>query len=321
MTTQTNKSTKGFTLIELLVVVCIIALLITIILPSLRRCRQIAYQITCSANTGAVLHGLVMYSTYSDDKFPAAYTYTYSGYDTPLVKHWSYVLNNAECITADRLACPAFKKGGLPPRSTSDDNLEDGQISVIEGQCDLQVPRCAYTVNEAVCPRNRFTLGFEGACRISRYVKSAEVKMPGNTIVVTEWTNNWQLLNEDGANTCCSYLPVNGVKALGTSKHNDLNSIPVIPGKPCFDGGIYEKRYSRELSLWQSTARVYPPRLDWVGRNHGLEKTSDQYDLRKANFAYADGHVECKSVFETIAPDFEWADRVYSIDSPENNIK
>jgi len=28
-----------------------------------------------------------------------------------------------------------------------------------------------------------------------------------------------------------------------------------------------------------------------------------------------DGHVECKSVYETLSPTFEWGYRVYSIDS------
>ena len=316
-----KRNRTGFTLIELLVVISIIALLLSILTPSLRAVRQTAYQVICGTHTGAVTHGLIMYTLDFNGCLPAAYTYADSGTDIPLIKHWSYVLEETDCITTKHLTCPALKKGGLPPRSTSDDNLEVGQVSLVAGQNDLQATRCAYTVNEAVCPRNRFTKGFEEAIRTSRYVKPSEIKMTSNTILVTEWTTQWQMLSEDGDGSCSSYLPVHGVKAVGTSKHNDLNSVPIDPGKPCFSGGIYEKRMVSELSLWQSPARISPPRLDWVGRNHGLLKQSNKQDLRKSNFAYADGHVECKSVFETVGPDFEWGDRVYSIDSPENNIK
>ena len=53
---------NAFTLIELLVVVSIIALLISILLPSLRRARDQAKAVTCGSGIAGILRGMVTYA-------------------------------------------------------------------------------------------------------------------------------------------------------------------------------------------------------------------------------------------------------------------
>lgn len=61
----------GFTLIELLVVVSIIALLISILLPSLGKAKELANRAHCSANLRGITQSLIVYAQDQDSSFPA----------------------------------------------------------------------------------------------------------------------------------------------------------------------------------------------------------------------------------------------------------
>jgi len=67
---RTHPSRAGFTLIELLVVVAIIALLISILLPSLRKAKQQAQQVACNARLKEIGHAMGMYFLEQKDWFP-----------------------------------------------------------------------------------------------------------------------------------------------------------------------------------------------------------------------------------------------------------
>jgi prepilin-type N-terminal cleavage/methylation domain-containing protein len=68
------KKRKGFTLIELLVVVAIIALLISILLPSLSRARELAKRVTCGSNMRGIGQGMNIYANDNYEWFPIHYT-------------------------------------------------------------------------------------------------------------------------------------------------------------------------------------------------------------------------------------------------------
>lgn len=65
------KKTKAFTLIELLVVVAIIALLISILLPSLSRARELSKRTVCMANERGIGQAFYVYAQDDPGVFPA----------------------------------------------------------------------------------------------------------------------------------------------------------------------------------------------------------------------------------------------------------
>src|SRR5205814_1508272 len=122
---------------------------------------------------------------------------------------------------AKAFTCPSMSRGGLPPTDTTEDNLDYGQVVQMPGVIDQQAPRVAYTVNEAICPRNKFVLGFQGALRIYKFVKAGEIANSSGTILGTEWIDSGLATGRDtGASWVMSHRPVHGF--VGANRTMDI---------------------------------------------------------------------------------------------------
>ena len=330
---------SGFTLVELLVVIGIIALLISILLPALQRAREAANAVKCASNLRSVGQGMAQYVAENKQTFPAAYIYEgmtiINGVQNPTQAsqgyvHWSSYLFRRSRNPADQnlykssvgwemFQCPSIEKGGLPPTNTYPDNHDGNVNDDGAATIDQQAPRIAYTVNEAICPRNKFVVGFQGAVRTYQFVRAGQIKRNAETVLATEWNQDWKIVADAGradpsATVCKSHRPVHGFK--GTSGELNMELIPPDPfgGRPTI-----ARVKPSDLNGDPRAGGAITSRLDWVGRNHGKRVLANGIDQRSTNFLYVDGHVETKRVIDTIQPQFQWGEKFYSL-NPGNDI-
>jgi len=358
-----RKDQKAFTLVELLVVIGIIAVLIGLLLPALAKARDSANTVKCSSNLRGIGQAIQQYldenaGTFPPSNFPTGVQISNgvmtSPYPPPLgYTHWSALINgnlwmpatdyllasnsnpnpNAPQLTPfestamwQQFQCPALTNGGLSPADTYSSNIDFGMTneSPIAGVVDLQAPRLAYTLNEALSPRSQIASnpGFSPTpTRFYRFVRATQVKHSADTVLATElWgfplaaqTSN----PVSGGFESNSRRPVSGFISFGTSSSNLYASI----------SGIYTPLTSYinqiltdpEVQIPLSPGNVQST-LSYVGRNHGSKTygsvpgtTLGHWDLRQTNFLYVDGHVETKRLIDTVYPKFQWGDSMYSL--------
>lgn len=102
---------KGFTLVELLVVIGIIALLIAILLPSLRRARQSAQSVACMSNERQVGIAIQQYLHDSKGQYMPYYSLSIGAWYRRLVADPDVWPNNARGYLPgyDVFFCPAYE--------------------------------------------------------------------------------------------------------------------------------------------------------------------------------------------------------------------
>ncbi len=97
MTLFNSASRRAFTLVELLVVIGIIALLISILLPTLNRARGSATSIKCASNLRSVGQGLAIYANTYGGQLPFGYwdgtAPGTGGYNADAASDWTLLVN------------------------------------------------------------------------------------------------------------------------------------------------------------------------------------------------------------------------------------
>ena len=304
---------KAFSVVELLVAIGIIGVLMAILLPTVMGARRSANTIGCSSNLRSIGEGMTLYLAQNLSTFPPAYLYIghkiANGVQTPTSPsagyiHWSSYLYGAGTVGQKAFQCPSMKLGGLPPTNTPPDNRDPGQNCPSQTVVDEQAPRLAYTVNEVLCPRNKFVAPSFGGTRVYRFVKVTEVANTSGTILGTEMIDNAQAISYDDGTSgwIMSHRPL--PPFIGLNGNLDFYTIPVGTG--------FRPTTAADLDADpNSTGTASQTRLDLVGRNHGSKKGYP--DQRLSNFLYVDGHVETKTVYDTVQPTFEWGAKFYSL--------
>ena len=258
--------------------------------------------------------------------------------------NWTWFLFESGRVDSSAFTCPAIKSGGLPRTNPGKkiSDWENGQTDQTGSSGpnpnlqDKQAPRTAFTANAVIMPRNKFKQ--EDASntypRHNRLVKPTEIQRPGEVILLTEFNENWQAI--EGVDSGTSSLVSKSHRPILPFTHSGTGFAGYAVYQADKDQTRYEygTGYNTASVSWglRSWATISNPvnhfidgetghQLNAVGRHHPGKWKADTQDGSGLNqqdmggttmFLYCDGHVERKTILETLQ-NLEWGKKFYSI--------
>jgi len=100
------RAKRGFTLIELLVVIAVIAMLVSILLPSLQQAKEMAKAMKCTTNLNAIAKAARLYATDNNGFLPRDYYYNANNRGNGNFMHYFFASRLAEFAGGSRI--PAY---------------------------------------------------------------------------------------------------------------------------------------------------------------------------------------------------------------------
>ncbi|HEV7300716.1 MAG TPA: prepilin-type N-terminal cleavage/methylation domain-containing protein [Tepidisphaeraceae bacterium] len=266
---------NAFTLVELLVVIGIIALLISILLPSLNKARQTAYRVTCASNMRQVGLAMRMYANANGDQIvPASIQYD------------NDVAQNRPTFTFDRLIDPYIggKKAG-------------------DAHADLQAKIW-------LCPVDPFPTrrGPAGSAGPRSYAMTYHAyPSAGDPFGPTSGTGIWAYVS--GSGVVSTGNPGGGLVKFARVRNSSQALLLVErPQEQNFLGQGYSHITNRPA--FQRQANSFAMLRDYP---HGKASTrlasgggASQGYAGRWNYLFADGHVETLTDVETCHPTRAW---------------
>lgn len=336
-----GRPVRAFTLIEILVVVGILALLMAILLPSLANARNEAKAVGCATNLNHVGKAVSLYLT-RFRVFPVSYAYTdakgnWDFQSQPVqptngYMHWSYMLYDEGKVDDKAFQCPNYDNGGAPRTNPGNEgsDWESGQVDE-NGQTspntleDHQARRMSYTANAAIIPRNKFRRDMVegGGQRTNKLVNESSVKGTGKVVLATEFNNSWQAIGvqSQGGILSKSHRPINPFYSVASGYNEYAASATASTfvydpetGNPGTYGLLPKSEVVGVPGLIEGARGG---ELNAVGRHH---PGGDKEYGGTANFLYCDGHVERKTVMETMKRR-DWGEKYYSLSGPNDILK
>ena len=253
---------KAFTLIELLVVIAIIALLLSIITPSLRKAKQAAWNIICRNNLRQYGLAGAMYTQENDSMFPNAWGSIFKSVEPDRLCQWHDQSRNP--LMNPDLAGSLWPYLGEQDKSHLCPVFD--RFARREHQCTSGIPVepiFGYSMNAMLG-------GFEFN-NAQQYVhvlrvRTTDIRSPASTFFFGE-ENPW----------------VNPERYGATLNDNALCGTPQHPSQP----GAWTTPLSSMITSEKDTGVTY---LDCLASFH--KTTFEKRDDGESNVVYVDGHVD-----------------------------